>query len=745
MNSNASDTLLLTSAERLRGQACALRANLLTNVTQTILIGSLMMLFASDVLGYSPQKIASVLACVPLLSLLRFALLGPIRRAGLRKALNATSLVRMTVIAVLLVVPASRMSLPLYMGLLMIYVGAFHLGPGMVWQPLLRGITEARDRGRFFARQRFWFTMVTSTVMLAVPWLVGERISELQYKALLLLALTGSINFFWWSRRIPEVRPSASDTSTSGGSWRRLAGVVRGSKLLRKPLLIQFLLFPAAFPVYVLYLKQILHVPTQMASAYLTSVTIGMALSFLLWGRIADALGFRPMLLGLLVLNIAALPLQLLIRPLPAQISGWGGLDATGALSMGVLLLYGLASGALGAGTGIATTSIEHHHVDPEDALEAMNMYQLINMGMASAQMAFAGFWLGKVASATGEHYFLGGLLHLDGVKGYLLFCGAPAMVAAMAVVATLPNARPHFGLSDFFSCLTTTALRQIKAERRVRDEDEETRVAAAEWFSQHAGPLAIDPLMDMLQDPSYDVRVAVIRALARTGSPLAGARLRELLQNGQSQSVADHAAWALGELRYQPAFTDLLSALAPSQPHRVRAMAARALGKLGDLRAVPQLVITLQTAGEDEHVLASACRGLIRLQGTGHGELLFTTLASLTDREERFELMEALCGHFGLSNEWLLRFARAGAMRQGLEEFVSHQPARWQSARAEVATACKDRNLAALQRLMTSAVAGLPEARTAERALNTVLQRAERWNAVSIMAAAWLLLREPS
>ena len=63
------------------------------------------------------------------------------------------------------------------------------------------------------------------------------------------------------------------------------------------------------------YLRTMLNVPAQLVSFFLLSTTLGAAIGFLIWGRIADTLGFRPMLSGLLVLSVAIAPAYLLLSP----------------------------------------------------------------------------------------------------------------------------------------------------------------------------------------------------------------------------------------------------------------------------------------------------------------------------------------------------------------------------------------------------------------------------------------------
>lgn len=729
---------VLTPAERLRGQRYALLANLLAG-SQFIMQGVIMMLYANDVLGFTPRRISYVLAVVPLVALLRLAFLGYVRSIGKIRLLTVTAVLRLVSVLLMMAIPAAWLSFPLFLSILLLFSLSAQLGAGVVWQPLIRDITTLEDRGRFFARMRFCFTMVSALVSMVIPLVVGEQITELQFKGLLLVVVAGVVNNLFWVRRIPEVRHQP-EAQRAGRHFGAMGRALVSSRLLRGPLLIACIFVVMGLPIYPIYLKQMLHVPSSLISWCLFAATLGGTFSLLLWGRVADQIGFKPMLKGLLYLSILVLPTHLLITPFDATL----GYDLHEWVAVAVLLLHAFVGGILGAGVGIAMTTIQHAFVRSEDSLEAMNLFQGASMLVASLFALLAGVLLENVAIPLGIASHLDGWIYLDAVRIYVMVSGVVGSLGIIRVLRSFPNSRPYFDVNDFFAALGGSPWRVAYAQRQVYHPDEATRIQTADWMGRQSSPLVLDSLIGLLDDPSYDVRVAAIRALAPTGAALAGEHLLAALNDPARQSVADHVAWALGELGYAPALDELRTHLAPAYAVRTRAMAARALGKLGDDAAAPALeaLLTEENLHTSQHLVSSACRALLRLGHTEQMGRVFHMLNGLSTREDRYELMDVLCVHLGISNEWVLKTDSATSPRQALLDYISLKSGSWQRAHGEVVAHVQASDFAPLQRAFVEASeqAGSDPVRAG---LRDALSETAQWGPVAVMASGWLLLGE--
>ncbi len=731
---------------RARAQRVAIIANTAAALVHPIALGAVMMLYANDVLRFNAREISGILAALPLAVLLRLPLLGTIRRFGMVRSANLSDAIVIVLLAANIALPARLTTFPLFMFLVVAVAVSIQMGTGAVQQPLLRNITSTRDRGRFFARLRLCWMGCNALVLAALPLVVGRDITEPQFKVLLGLCALGLVNRIFWMRSLPEP-PRLEDEAERRGladSLGRLWRTLRTSKLLRRPLAITLLLSLVAVPIYAVYLKKLLCVPSGMVAVFTGSAMAGSALSMLVWGRLADAIGFRPMLGGLLIANMLLAPLQLFLAPFPAGAEfSWHALRLDQAVTLLALVLIGFFGGALTAGMGIAGTSIEHYHVGNRDALEALNISAVAVSTAAAGAALFHGFLLDRVAVPRGSMELLNGVLHLDWIKGFVIFVGVPLQLAALWLLGRLPNTRPHFGVGDFFSSLTGSLVRSSLALRLVHHDEEARRSEAARWFGDDANPMNLDPLFRLLADPSYDVKVATIRSLARTGSPLAGERLLAVLENPEKKHLDDHVAWALGELRHAPAVDALIRCLRTDSSVRTRAMAARALGKIGEARAVGPLAETLRDA-PDGHLVASVSRALIRLGAIECSEPIFDAFAALTDRDERFELADALCDTLEISKRWLL-ISEYDTLYDSLLAYVDSRPLGWagEAGRGEAVAALRARDFGGIAGLLGAALARPPWVGNLRlESLHRALGRTSRWQALTVMATAWLLLR---
>ncbi|MHC4887672.1 MAG: hypothetical protein ACYTGH_21545, partial [Planctomycetota bacterium] len=159
----------LTTAERSQGQRAAIFYNLLGNLRMAVLCGPILMLYATDVLGFTATAIAGLLALFPAIGILRIFALPHIRRLGQLKTLRFATILGLLVIVLILALPASLFQGPhgfTYFLLILIgYAVTQRIGLASIWQPILLQVTTDEDRGRFFARMRFWFTLVTTAIM----------------------------------------------------------------------------------------------------------------------------------------------------------------------------------------------------------------------------------------------------------------------------------------------------------------------------------------------------------------------------------------------------------------------------------------------------------------------------------------------------------------------------------------------------------------------------------------------------
>jgi HEAT repeat protein len=121
-------------------------------------------------------------------------------------------------------------------------------------------------------------------------------------------------------------------------------------------------------------------------------------------------------------------------------------------------------------------------------------------------------------------------------------------------------------------------------------------RMHAAKGLGRIKDPRAIEPLIPLLQDKVKAVREEATKALAEIGDPALPSLLTALKH--PEWLVRLHAVEALGKSRSADAVEPLLWALFNDPDQAIREDIVRALGQLGDGRAMEFLVTVMKEAG---------------------------------------------------------------------------------------------------------------------------------------------------
>ena len=136
-------------------------------------------------------------------------------------------------------------------------------------------------------------------------------------------------------------------------------------------------------------------------------------------------------------------------------------------------------------------------------------------------------------------------------------------------------------------------------------------------------------PLLEpLLRDPSYSVRLTVVRALASIEQEAALAALTVALED-ESPAIQEVAAQGLGQLADERAALSLLAALGREDPF-VRRAVALALMKLAARGALPaNALLPLQEAlsDPDDAVRLAAAKALLELDASPHVESITDAL----------------------------------------------------------------------------------------------------------------------
>ncbi|MFC1742790.1 sodium-dependent transporter [Candidatus Riflebacteria bacterium] len=123
-----------------------------------------------------------------------------------------------------------------------------------------------------------------------------------------------------------------------------------------------------------------------------------------------------------------------------------------------------------------------------------------------------------------------------------------------------------------------------------LKDNDRNVRYVAARILGEIKDARTIEPLIAALKDKEKIVRIEAIKALGNLKEPRAGEHLIKALKDEQVQLHAKEALVKIGKPAVQPLITALMD-----KNRMVKRLAAEALGKIKDARAVDSLIKVLK------------------------------------------------------------------------------------------------------------------------------------------------------
>jgi HEAT repeat protein len=223
---------------------------------------------------------------------------------------------------------------------------------------------------------------------------------------------------------------------------------------------------------------------------------------------------------------------------------------------------------------------------------------------------------------------------------------------------------------------------------------DEHSTVLMTERLGQAKSQLAVDELLEALEDPRFNVRFEAIVSIARMP---ADARLTHALVEileGSELALTVVAAWAMGR-QGDPRAVEPLRRSLNSSYRSVRAHCARALGALGDRESAPLLLERLEVE-EDKGLQMAYASALGNLQWVEAIPTLLEQLRQTENAGARLELALTLARIIGEEHNFvsLLRHVRSDpgtATAQALSAFRKRHAKRLSKATVDQILACEE------------------------------------------------------
>jgi HEAT repeat protein len=213
----------------------------------------------------------------------------------------------------------------------------------------------------------------------------------------------------------------------------------------------------------------------------------------------------------------------------------------------------------------------------------------------------------------------------------------AGLLIEALRQADTWHARRPYF---DALREMAADAVGQLV--ELLDDPSPELREMAAQLLGHSGSPEAIEPLIRHLAEPESSVRFWVISALGELRADQAVEPLLLVLEGGRDEgSCANAAVTALGAIGAAEAVDVLIARLDEPKPW-ARANVVTALGSIGSRRAVGPLLELLNGEPQDVHVRRALMVAFAQLQAP-EAEAALRRALDDPDREVRIYAAEAL------------------------------------------------------------------------------------------------------
>lgn len=593
---------------------------------QLTFFGPVFLLFL-DELGLPKTRIGLLLSFMPFAGLVALFIAPAVARIGVKRVFITFWGLRKAVAALLIAVPwvVARSGPDLtfyYVAAVVLLFALCRAIAETAFYPWWQEIVPNAIRGQYSAALNVTDTVGSVAALAGATWAMGHVAGVSRFTVLLVVAVVAGAVCVGCALPLPGGAPrhtaavSLSRALREAWADRAFRGYLSGLGLITLSLM--------AFSFVPLFMRE--QVGLQEGQVLLLQVGVfgGGMFSSYLWGWAADRYGSRP---------VAQLGLWLMCLP-P---TGWLLLPRHHPASFGLALALAVVSGVATFGWHVSNNRLLFVGVvPPERRTQYMALYY-----------AWIGLLGGTAPLVGGAILDLG--TRLDGrwlafrIDAYtpLLVAGLAGLVGGRILVGRVRSeaALPTRHLVSLF--VRGNPFLAFRALIRYHlAGDESRRVETTRALGDSRSPLNAEELLEALADPSARVRHEAILAISRTRpDPRLSAALAQILAAGGE--LAPVAAWALGRAGVEPAAAGLRAALRHGS-EATQTEAARALGCLDDPDAAGELRLALAGSPSAQVRRASAAA----LGQLGCVEALPELLACLgeqTSDEGRAEVALAL------------------------------------------------------------------------------------------------------
>lgn len=594
-----------TTVEKLRALPWSIASSAsLTVFVQLTYFGSVFVLFL-DELGLSKGQVGFVLSLLPFTALIAIPIAPAVARYGYKRTYVQAFGIRTFVTVGLLLTPWVTFNLGPQAALLfvsgIVTVFALLRAVGVTASfPWTQEYVPNAVRGKYSARTNF-FSTITGFLAISLASFVLARTAGLS--GYMFLIATGIIFGFvsaWLATHIPGGAP-VQPSKAQEARHRDLGMAVRDPDFMRY--LVGVGLFTVATVPLASFLPLFMQEEVGLSSAQAVrlqnGVLVGSLLSSYIWGWFADRYGSKPVMLWGVLLRVLV-------------VVGWLIMPRFTPLSLYAALAIAFMQGVADVGWGVGSARLLYVSVVPP--------------ARKADYMALYWAWTGLVGglSQLGGGRIVELSQGIDGQLGFLkldpylpLFLLGLLLPIVAIVLFQRINDDSTMGMGRFAGIfLRGNPLLAVEAVLRYsRARDEHAAVRVTERLGQAKSPLTVEELLEALEDPRFNVRFEALVSIARTKpEPRLTEALIRVLQ-GSDPALSVVAAWALGRTGDERAVKPLRHAL-DSRYRSVQAHSSRALAVLGDLGSMTLLAERLsQETDQGLQVAYASALGQMRVK----------------------------------------------------------------------------------------------------------------------------------
>ena len=638
----------LTNVEKMRGLPWGVVFSITNSVyVQYTFFGSVFVLFLSE-LGLNKSQMGGLLSLLPFFGLIALFVAPMVARFGYKRTFMLSFGARTAISAFLLFTPwvLSNFGSRVVVSFIVVIVAGFAIFRSIgltAFYPWAQEYVPDPVRGKYSAIKNSFSSLSAFLAVTVAGYLIGSSSGLGPFMTLIAISLVFGIVSVWSNSRVPGGAPVGADKAEQT-SYHDLVDAAKDRNLIQYLVGVSLVTL-ATVPLVSflpLFMKEQVGLSSGNVVLLQTGTLLGGLLTSYLWGWAADRYGSKPVMLSGVYLQIG-LPVLWLLMPRHSTESLYAAL--------GVALLQGLVN----TSWVIGSARLLYVSVVPADK--------------SSEYMAVYYAWTGVV---SGFGQLLGGwVLELfGGLSGHWLIFTIDPYTALFVIGIVLPllsvflfrsvRADSHVTMGEFAGMFLRgnllLAMGSLIGYHRAKSE--RATVSMTERLGQAKSPLAAEELLEALADPRFFVRFEAIVSIARGGAdPHLTDALVEVL-GGKEPALSVIAAWALGRMGDERALAPLRAGL--HAPYRsVQAHCARALGTLGDAESLPILLERIRTETDVGLRIAYAA-ALGKLEGTEAAGEILSHLRERQDKSARRELALALARLVGEEHHFiqLLRHA---------------------------------------------------------------------------------------